>query len=545
MHRDPKQWAYVRRLILEEGASRRGVSRKTGLSRRTVRKMLAYPRPPSSRATPLNDAAEKLLEAARFLAAQRHSIDPTAYRRRALYQWGRTRDLVLKLDRSRSAALLRETAEVINGTTTATELNFGRLPSASLGARTRSSRPGGTRARGGAVREWLDRLLRGEMRITNLGDLGRIEGLPLLIGRINNGTLRQRKKAAAVVAHRRGVPIRIIATSLSMTRVSVRKYVRVFAVGGVEALFAGNRRVGGRRAENEQLRNNVFALLHEPPSAIGVNRTTWRMADLTQVLRERGTPVCAQVVREITRSAGWRWRRARKVLTSTDPEYREKVHHIQSVLAELHETEAFFSIDEFGPFSIRAQGGRALVGPGEIPTVPQYQKSKGSLIMTAALELSQNQVTHFYSPRKDTGEMIRMLSTLIREYKHKSRIYLSWDAASWHMSKMLHDHVDRHNEAIIKKETVGPAVALAPLPAGAQFLNVIESVFSGMARSIIANSNYGSIDEARAAIDRYVQERNAKFRSAPKRAGGAIWGAEREPSRFSESNNCKDPLYYR
>ncbi len=424
MHRDPKQWAYVRRLILEEGASRRGVSRKTGLSRRTVRKMLAYPRPPS-RATPLNDATEKLLDAARFLATLRRSIDPTAYRRRALYQWGRTRDLVLKLDRPRGAALLRETAEVINGATNATELNSGRLPSTSLAAGTRSNRPGGTRARGGTVREWLDRLLRGEMRITDLGDLDRIEGLPLLIGRINNGTLRQRKKAAAVVADRRGIPIRIIATSLSMSRVSVRKYVRVFAVGGVEALFASSRRIGGRRAENEQVRKDVFTLLHEPPSAIGINRTTWRMADLTQVLRERGTPVCAQVVREITRSAGWRWRKARKVLTSTDPEYREKVHHIRSILAELHETEAFFSIDEFGPFSIRAQGGRALVGPGEMPTVPQYQKSKGSLIMTAALELSQNQITHFYSPRKDTGEMLRLLARLIHEYKQKSRIGLA------------------------------------------------------------------------------------------------------------------------
>ena len=541
MHRDPKKWAYVRRLILERGVSRRSVSRQTGLSRRTVRKMLACPQPPS-RATPLNGAKEKLLEAARFLAAERHSIDPAAYRRRALYQWGRTLDLVLKLDRARGAALLRETAEVINGT--ATELNSGRLLSTSLKADTRSSRLGGTRARGRAVREWLDGLLRGEMRISNLGDLGSIEGLPLLIGRINNGTLRQRKKAAAVVAAKRGVPIRVIATSLSISRVSVRKYLRVFGVGGVEALFAGSRRLGGRRAENEQVRKDVFTLLHEPPSAIGINRTTWRMADLTQVLRERGTPVCAQVVREITRSAGWRWRRARKVLTSTDPEYREKVHYIQSVLAELHETEAFFSIDEFGPFSIRAQGGRALVGPGEIPTVPQYQKSKGSLIMTAALELSRNQITHFYSPRKDTGEMLRMLARLIQEYQDKSRIYLSWDAASWHMSKMLHDHVDRHNETIIKGAEA-PAVALAPLPSGAQFLNVIESIFSGMARAIIANSNYRSIDEARAAIDRYIQERNVKFRSTPKRAGGAIWGSEREPPRFSESNNCKDPLYYR
>lgn len=544
MHRDPKQWAYVRRLILEEGASRRGVSRKTRLSRGTVRKMLASPRPPS-RATPLNDAAEKLLEAARFLAAQRYSIDPTAYRRRALYQWGRTRDLVLKLDRPRGAALLRETAEVINGTTAATELNSGGWPSTSLGAGTRSSRPGGTRARGGTVREWLDRLQRGEMRIPDLGDLDRIEGLPLLLGRINNGTLRQRKKAAVVVADRRGIPIRIIATSLSVSRVSVRKYMRVFTVGGVEALFASSRRIGGRRAENEQVRKDVFTLLHEPPSAVGINRTTWRMADLTQVLRQRGTPVCAQVVREITRSAGWRWRRARRVLTSTDPEYRQKVHHIQSVLAELQETEAFFSIDEFGPFSIRAQGGRALVGPGEIPTVPQYQKSKGCLIMTAALELSRNQITHFYSPRKDTGEMLRMLAELIQQYKHKSRIYLSWDAASWHMSKMLYARVAEHNDAVAKGEVVRPLVALAPLPAGAQFLNVIESVFSGMARAIIAKSNYGSVDEARAAIERYIRERNEKFKSTPKRAGGKIWGMEREPPQFSGSNNCKDPRYYR
>src|SRR6516165_835578 len=74
-------------------------------------------------------------------------------------------------------------------------------------------------------------------------------------------------------------------------------------------------------------------------------------------------------------------------------------------------------------------------------------------------------------------------------------------------------------------------------------LYVVESVFSGMARAIIANSNYQSVDEARAAIERYVQERNKKFRCKPKRAGGKIWGMEREPPRFSTSNNCKDPRY--
>jgi len=113
------------------------------------------------------------------------------------------------------------------------------------------------------------------------------------------------------------------------------------------------------------------------------------------------------------------------------------------------------------------------------------------------------------------------------------------------MSKLLHAQVAEHNDAVIKGTVAGPVVELAPLPAGAQFLNVIESVFSGMARAIIANSSYESVDEARAAIERYVRERNEKFRCTPKRAGGKIWGMEREPARFSGSNNCKDPRYYR
>jgi len=279
----------------------------------------------------LSGAEEKLLEAAYSLARRRPAIEQSAYRRRALYLWSRARDLVLKLDRPRGAALLREMAEVISGPASRDELNSDSSYSFSVGKGARSSRPCSTRSGSKLVRDWFDRLLRGEMRIADLSDLS-IEGLPLLVARLNDGTLRQRKKAATILADKRGIPIRTISASLSVSHMSVRRYVRLFVDGGVEALFAAKRKSGGRLAENEPVRKYVFSLLHEPPSVSGINRTTWRMGDLTRVLRERGTPVCAQVVREITKSAGWRWRKARKVLTSTDPEYREKVQKIQSIL---------------------------------------------------------------------------------------------------------------------------------------------------------------------------------------------------------------------
>jgi hypothetical protein len=107
MYRDPKQWAYVRRLVLEKGGSLRGVSRKTGLGRKTVRKMLAALEPPPKPTSP-NKTQDKLRRSARFLAAQRDSIDLITYRRRTLYLCGRTRDLVLKLDRSQGASQIRD-----------------------------------------------------------------------------------------------------------------------------------------------------------------------------------------------------------------------------------------------------------------------------------------------------------------------------------------------------------------------------------------------------------------------------------------------------
>jgi hypothetical protein len=104
---------------------------------------------------------------------------------------------------------------------------------------------------------------------------------------------------------------------------------------------------------------------------------------------------------------------------------------------------------------------------------------------------------------------------------------------SWHISKKLFQRIDEHNFVAGYK---GSTVETAPLRARARFLNVIESIFSGMSRAIIHNSNYQSVDEAKIAIDRY-------FREHPRRAGAKIWGKEPGPADFPEFNNCKDPRF--
>jgi hypothetical protein len=307
--------------------------------------------------------------------------------------------------------------------------------------------------------------------------------------------------------------------------------------------FSKHRRKGLRKYEQDTYKNAVFSILHSPPPAHGINRTTWRKEDIIKVMSKQGLPIGSNTISRIICGAGYTVRKAKMVLTSNDPDYEQKITEIVNILMNLKPDEKFFSIDEFGSFAVKRQGGRSLMKRGETKTVPQHQENKGILVVTAGLELSENQVTHFYSEKKNTGEMLKLLEILLVKYSNESCLYLSWDAASWHMSKKLQERVEEINSPEYRASHRIPLVKLAPLPSCAQFLNVIESVFSGMAKAIIHNSDYQSAEECMTAIDRHFAERNQHFKANPKRAGGKIWGKELVPATFHHANNCKDPLY--
>ncbi len=322
----------------------------------------------------------------------------------------------------------------------------------------------------------------------------------------------------------------------------VEQYLQSYKLDGIVGLFA-SRKGGPWKHEQDFYKTAVFDLLHSPPQSHGINRTSWRMADLIGVLKQHGIMINKDGIRQIIKKAGFKFKKAKRVLTSNDPEYRDKLQEITRTLSSLTESQKFFSIDEFGPFAVKMQGGRALTAPGQERVVPQWQKSKGSLTLIGALELSTNQINHFYADRKNTVEMIKLTRILLDQYKDESLLYLSWDAASWHASKAFFAEVARINEYEYRLLHHTPSVALVPLPASAQFLNVIESIFSGMARAIIHNSDYASTEDCKSAINRYFFERNEFFKIHPIRAGNKIWGKERVPPVFSPCNNCKDPMY--
>ena len=569
MYRDAAQWKDIRRRINEKGVPKKQVARETGISRHTINKMLAHEHPPGYRRRlprhpklgPYIPTIERLLrDIATMLPAAHLTIRDIFDRLRreegftGSYDsvwnyiqrrerddargWERAYDLIIRLPKPHALDFIRILSR--HKPLVLTSARLRSFVRETTSPRKPSIRP--NRKRQCRVdSEWMRQVLQQEINGAALQrELGNIPGLSVLLKHLHNGRLPDRNRAMVALASHQKIASQTICVFLGVSKAFVRKYRNKFNRSGVAALFARKTKANCK-IDNEDLRKAIFSLLHEPPANHGINRTSWTMPLLCKVLRENGIQVGVATVSKMIKAAGYRWRKAKVVLTSNDPQYKEKLALIRSILSNLQPDEAFFSIDEYGPFAIKMKAGRTLAPQGVQPVVPQWQKSRGCLIMTAALELSGNQVTHFYSAKKNTGEMIRMMDVLIDRYHERRKLYLSWDAASWHISKQLFARIDAHNAAIANAG--GPLIETAPLPASAQFLNVIESVFSGMARAIIHNSDYKSVDEAKAAIDRHFTERNNHFLEHPRRAGKKIWRKEREPASFSEANNCKDPKY--
>jgi hypothetical protein len=82
-------------------------------------------------------------------------------------------------------------------------------------------------------------------------------------------------------------------------------------------------------------------------------------------------------------------------------------------------------------------------------------------------------------------------------------------------------------------------IDLVPLPTSAQFLDVLEAVFSGMKRAVVHHSDYQSVVELKTAVSSHFAERNVYFKENPRRAGKKIWDVDF----FEDSNNLRSGVY--
>ena len=220
---------------------------------------------------------------------------------------------------------------------------------------------------------WVLKLIQGEISTTELekrfSDKLDLEDIRKLHHVIINQPLKYRNRAITILLYLENCSQHSISRFLFMNQGSVKSYIDRYKEGGIEELFTHRLKVI-KKYENPEYKEALFKILHAPPSSYNINRTTWKLDDLQRIMTLEDFGLCKDSIRMIIKNSGYSVRKAKKVLTSNDPNYQKKLERITHILENLGPKEKFFSIDEYGPFAVKLQGGRSPIGPGKVKTIP-------------------------------------------------------------------------------------------------------------------------------------------------------------------------------
>ena len=322
----------------------------------------------------------------------------------------------------------------------------------------------------------------------------------------------------------------------------IKIWIKIFNAYGIEGLKKNYRKKPEKNLRTEQSKlktKRILEILHQKPCVFAINRSNWNRESIAKVYEKQfGEKIGISTVGALINKAGYTMKKAKQVLTSPDPNYQEIVELILKTIQSLEPDELFFFVDELGPLRVKKHGGRCYIKKEDIYRIPKIQVSKGSVTLSASLSATSNQISWIYGKSKDTAAMIDLIEILYNQFHDNTKIYITWDAASWHSSNELNDWLDQFN-AETRQISEGPIIEFLPLPTSSQFLNVIESIFSGMKRAVIHHSDYQSTDEMKRAISLHFVERNEYYKDNPKRAGKKIW----EIDFFKDYNNITSGNY--
>lgn len=148
------------------------------------------------------------------------------------------------------------------------------------------------------------------------------EDLHVLYSCAVNLLRRKRIHSLIVVFHLYGVPRNLIADVLHVHQGTVNKVIRIYRQSQVKGMFSPRKEI--KKFDEPKYKDAVFAILHSPPKDHGFNRTSWRRRDIHTAMTRLGMPLGKNYINRIIKGAGYRFLKARKVLTSNDPRYREK-----------------------------------------------------------------------------------------------------------------------------------------------------------------------------------------------------------------------------
>lgn len=153
------------------------------------------------------------------------------------------------------------------------------------------------------------------------------------------------KRAVVITGSYEGVPLNDQVKQVEVTLQTLHEWIDRYKSKGIRKLLVDSdaNYVAKSSILKKEKKEKLMRLLHESPQLHGFNRPTWQLVDLAKAFTQLyGIPMGESTAQAYVKECGFVFKRAKEVLTSPDPKFRDKLNHIRGILQQLSPREKFF-----------------------------------------------------------------------------------------------------------------------------------------------------------------------------------------------------------
>ena len=302
---------------------------------------------------------------------------------------------------------------------------------------------------------------------------------------------------------------------------SVRKIIRRFNAGGLDAVRPG-KRTGRRPWETHLAEETIEAVLDLArgcPQQHEVDLPVWTADAIAEAAHKQGILdelVSAKCIRSLFARQGHSWKLVQAWQTSPDPDYaakKERIERLVERFCERDEMELMYEDESW--FSRHAMPRLRSYGPrGERTRIPIREASgdqtQKAVAVYGALTIPRKQVCIWCvdeQPRSETTwSFLKRLVDYARR-NHRRWLVVIWDNAPFHKSQRLIQWIREHNRA---QSDRSDAVRIVPycLPTRSPWLNPIEPHWLHCKRAIYSVYTTPTPDQLKRQVRRYFQPKS-------------------------------------
>jgi transposase len=299
-------------------------------------------------------------------------------------------------------------------------------------------------------------------------------------------------RARIILLASAGLGTREVSRQVGKSKEVVRRWRERYGALGVDGLLRDATRPSRKPPlAPETIKRVVDKTLHERPP--GATHWTVRTA-------AAATGVSPAAIHRIWRAHGLKPHLIRRFKLSNDPHFNEKVEDVVGLYLDPPEGAIVLSVDEKSQIQAldRTQPGLPMK-KGRAGTMTHDYKRNGTTTLFAALNIATGEVIGSCMKRHRHQEYLAFLRTLDRRTPKRLDLHIIADNYATHKHTEVKKWLEKH-----------PRFRIHFTPTSASWLNLVERFFAEITDRRIRRGVFKSVQELEAAINEYIQNRNAE-----------------------------------